>query len=87
MTNRDYEIAALVYGLLALALLTVAAISIGDRVAVLLMVGSVCAAYLCQTAGALYLRHDVIWLARSSYISWIASVAFSVAAIVRMVLA
>jgi len=85
MSGRDFEIAALVYGLVTLVLLTVVALVLGDRVAVLLMLGAVCSAYVCQAAFAMAITAREDWLVKMASATWAASVIFSVAAVCHLV--
>jgi hypothetical protein len=92
--TRLYEIAALAYGLFAMTLITGVALWLGDRSAALLMVGCVCAAYVCQVAAAIADRPDNATEAQvytvalvCASIAWAASILFALAAIAHMVLA
>lgn len=90
--TRLYEIAALAYGLFAMTLLTGVALWLGDRSAALLMIGCVCAAYVCQAAAgfadaAPHSANTDAWFANIAIVAWIISILFALAAIAHMVLA
>lgn len=86
--TRLYEIAALAYGLFAMTLLTGVAVWLGDRSAALLMIGCVCAAYVCQCATAYFVvAPETMFFGRVGYVSWCVSILFALAAIGHMVLA
>lgn len=77
--------AAMAYGITALVLITVAAIWLGNALAVKLMVLCMAAAYVCQVLAAFVADGQVDGTV--AFIAWGVSVFFGVAAIIALVAA
>lgn len=95
MTRTLYEAAALIYGLVTLVTLMIVAMWLGERTAVLLMVGAQVSAYGCQVLAAMghifatdepEPSREVKWLVGVSWCLWAVSAVFAGAAIAIMVL-
>lgn len=91
MTRTLYEAAALVYGLVVLVMLTVIAMWLGDRDAVIAMLGALVFAYGCQVFTAIVHvgaseGKDFALAFYASLVLWALSAACGAWAIVLMVL-